>query len=211
MTAADLTFAAARHEYRTPDGRLVPSVTQVLRATGVSADYGALDQLAPESLAYRRDLGTALHADSHSFDDGDLNVAAVDPRVRPYLDAWITCRVNLGLVPLTRERIVYDPMLGVCGTLDGLFAGRRSLGPILIDLTIGDPEAAAKRYQTAGYQLLWRANNEGGMIAERWAVELTPDRAVPYRVHPYSDWRDEAVFRAICTTYFAQYARRGKS
>lgn len=215
LTAAVLTFEPSSHVYALPDGRVVPSVTQVLKATGVSVDFDELTGLSTrmaDQIAYRRDLGTAVHADCHSFDDKAIDWTTVDERVKPYILAWQICRENLGLEPLTRERRVFIPDLFVCGTLDGIFVRAGSRRRILIDLKIGDPEDAGAKFQTAGYELGWLAEHPDESIAERWSIRLCPDLEVPYRVTNYTAepraWEHTATFRAICTTYWAQAARR---
>jgi hypothetical protein len=118
VTSADLTFDPVAHKYRLPDGRLVPSVTQILGAVGVAVDFDLLAGLShrvEQAIDLKRDVGRALHADAHSYDDDDLDWATVDPRVRPYLQAWATFRENTGLAPLTRERLVYHPIYGYGG------------------------------------------------------------------------------------------------
>jgi hypothetical protein len=209
-TAAVLSFEPSVHEYRLPDGRLVPSVTQILQATGVSVDFeaiGAISSRLSDQIDRRRQLGTAVHLDAHAFDDDDLEWDRVDPQVAPYLRAWATFRENTGLRPLTRERIVFHPVAFYCGTLDGLFRapnGRQ----VLVDIKIGDPEASGCRYQTAGYEAAYRLEHPQDAIDERWGVQLVPDRAIPYRITPYTDWRDFGAFQAFATTYHHQADRR---
>lgn len=208
MSGAVLTFDAARHEYRLPTGERVPSVTEILRATGVSTDVVALAEvIGAEVIDEKRAIGTALHADAHAYDDNDLDWATVDPRVRPYLEAWAAFRANSGLVPVTRERRVYHAGLRYCGTLDGIFTDRRGRH-ILIDIKTGDPESAGGRYQTAAYQLAWHCERAAVPITERWCVRLMPERRIPYRIIQYHDWRDEQTWRAIVATYYAGAHRR---
>lgn len=216
MTGAALAFDPATHEYRRPDGRLVPSVTQILRAVGVSEDFELLRARGLRQAAAidrKRELGAALHADAAAFDDGDLDLEAVHPDVRPYLEAWILCRRNLELSPLMRERQLYSERDGFCGTCDAVcYRGADPERLILIDLKCGDPESTPARFQTAGYQILWEAEYPARPIAERWAVELRPDLRVPYRVTNYTAradaWRDVEYFRAFVLTYYAQAIRR---
>lgn len=210
LTAAALTFDPVFHEYRLPDGRLVPSVTQILQAVGVSADFETIAMYSPklgDAIELKRQLGTAVHADCHAFDDDDLDWETVDPRVEPYVRAWETFRENSGLTPVTRERRVFHPTSFYCGTLDGLFLApdRRR---VLVDIKIGDPEDAGCRFQTAGYEAAYRLEHSDETIAERWAVRLTPGYEVPYRITPYRDWRDGGIFQAFVTTYQHQHARR---
>ncbi len=210
VTGSSLIFHAEDHSYWTAPGRnggqRIPSVTQILKAVGVSEDFDAIEAMRPGVIGFRRDLGTAVHVDAHAFDDDDLDVATVDPRVRPYLEAWIHWRGNFGAVPLQRERRVYHPVYRYCGTLDGIFDvdGRR----VLIDIKIGDPTDAGAQFQTAAYQAAFEAEHPGEGIDARWSIQLTPDCGIPYRVEPYTDWTDFRKFQAFLTTYWEQAARR---
>src|SRR5262245_58245218 len=110
--------------YTLPDGRQVPSVTQVLRSTGVSTDFDEIAGISDRhaaNLEIRRALGVAAHMDCHAYDDGELDWSTVDPRVKPYVMAWVEFRENTGLLPQVRERRVFHPGYFVCGTLDGIF------------------------------------------------------------------------------------------
>lgn len=214
-SAADITFDAAGHTYRRADGVEVPSVTEILRATGVSTDFTELRETIgrrrAEGVDLKRDIGKALHADAHAYDDNDLDWSTVDERVKPYLEAWAVFRSNTGAEPLTRERIVYHAGLEYVGTLDGIFRlpGVRLLGAarkVLIDIKTGDPEDSGCQFQTAGYVEAYEC---GAMSRiDRWGVQLVPDRRVPYLIEPYTDWRDFQKFQAFVTTYQHQAARR---
>lgn len=210
MTATVLSFDAARHEYRTPDGRLVPSVTQILKAVGVAVDFDELRASSSRIAAaidLKRDIGTALHADAHAFDDRDLDWSTVDPRVHPYLRAWESFRENTHVVPTTRERRVFHPVLGYAGTLDGIFEqdnGRL----VLVDIKTGDPTDSGCAFQTAAYQAAYTFEHPDVIVHDRWGVQLTPDHGIPYRITPYTDWQDFGKFQAFVTTYHHQAARR---
>lgn len=210
LSAASLTFEPETHTYRRGDGRVVPSVTEILRAVGVSVDFDALAGVAhrvAQAIDLKRDIGTALHLDAHAFDDNDLDWTTVDPRVEPYLRAWVTFRDNTGLVPVVRERRVYHPVFSYAGTLDGIF--RAPTGTlVLVDLKVGDPADAAAHLQTAAYEAAYRAEHGGEPITDRWAVRLCPELRVPYRVSKYTDWRDFQKFQACLTVFFEQPTRR---
>ncbi len=206
FTAAMVTFDPIAHRYTLPDGREVPSVTRILSDTDVAVDFeelGALSRLTSGHLEAARQLGTAVHSDCHAWDDDDLDCDGVHPDVRPFLHAWIVFRANTGFTPERRERLVYHAGLGYAGTLDavGLIpSGRR----ILVDIATGDPKHSAKQFQTAAYAAAYTEHP----IDERWAVQLTPDNGVPYRIHVYSDWSDFGKFSAFVTTYHNQACRR---
>jgi hypothetical protein len=209
QTSNVLAFEPIKHEYRY-DGQRVPSVTQILRETGISVDFDELAGMSHRlglAIDEKRAIGTALHADCHAFDDNDLEWSTVDPRVVPYLEAWKTLRENSGLVPLRRERRVYHPGYRYAGTLDGIFAKDASTS-VLVDIKTGDPESSGARYQLAAYQLAHETESDHTTIHERWSVQLTPGRRVPYRIARYDDWRDFDTWKAIVSTYWAQAARR---
>lgn len=211
--AGALVFDPALHTYRLPDGRRIPGVTEILGAVGVSTDFDALaasSSRLDDAVRLKRDLGHALHADAHAFDDDDLDWSTVDVRVGPYLTAWTIFRECSGAMPLTRERRVFHPTHEYAGTFDGIFRlpnGRR----VLIDLKTGDPEDAGCRFQTAAYLAAHAVEHPEDAGLERWAVQLTPERAVPYLVFRYTDgWRDFSTFQAFITTYRHQRARRAE-
>ena len=211
VTGADLSMDD-RHVYRLPDGAVIPSVTQILRAVGVSTDFDALRAMSDRmaiAIEEARALGTVVHMDCHAADDDAIAWETVDPRSLPYVEAWMVFRENTRLVPVSRERRLYHPGLRACGTLDAILClPENPARRILADIKTGDPESAGARYQTAGYQLLWEAEHPDEPIAERWSVELTPEHGIPYRITRYDDWTDAASFRAFVTTYYAQAERR---
>lgn len=209
-SSSDLVFEPLTHSYSLPDGRLVPSVTTIIKAVGVSADFDEIAGFSAklgEQIEMRRALGTAVHQDAHAFDDDDLDWSTVDPRVKPYVEAWATFRVNSGLRPVTRERMVFHPIAFYCGTLDGIFETPGGLR-VLVDLKIGDPQDAGCAYQTAAYQAAYAIEHPDEPITLRWGVQLTPDRQIPYRITPYADWQDYPKFQAFVTTYHEQAERR---
>lgn len=219
-TASDILYDPVAHRSVDPDGIDVPHVTHLLGEVGLSTDFEEL-RLTSRRLAaaidYKCQLGSTLHADSHAYDDDDLDWTTVHPDVAPYLRAWATCRHNLSLRPTTRERRVYHPLYRYTGILDGIFLvppavkGRREKR-ILLDLKLGDPDSAAAHLQTAAYEAAYVYDHPTERIDERWAVQLVPGRTIPYIVTNYSArqaaCRDFQIFMAALTVYNHQPARR---
>jgi len=211
-SAACLQFDRDTHEYRLPDGRRVPGVTEILAATGISTDFADLAGLShalADAIERKRDLGTAVHDYCHAFDDDELDWERADPRVVPYVRAWECCRQNLRLHPVARERRVFHPIFEYAGTLDGIFA--RGLHRVLVDLKLGDPEDAAANFQLAAYEAAWLMEHPDETIDDRLAVQLCPDRSVPYLVTSYrafDTWQDFNKFTSFLTTYRHQAVRR---
>ena len=215
-TAADLRYDPVSHTTTNPNGDDVPHVTRILNATGISLNFSELAQLSPRlgrQIAYRRDLGSAFHADSHALDDGDLDWSTVHPDVAPYLDAWQSTKVALELEPLRRERQVYHHAFRYTGIMDGIFKvlsrklGRRYL-QVLIDLKLGDPDDAGAQYQLAAYDAAHKTDADHEIVDELWAIQILPQLAVPYKVTNYSSRpaaaRAFSDFTAFLTTFRCQ-------
>lgn len=212
---SSLTFDASAHEYRV-EGRVVPSVTRILHGVGIATDFEAIaasSRRMAEAIEFRRALGTAVHADCHAFDDNDLDLDAVDDRVKAYVEAWAIFRENKGLTPHARERRVFHPGLFYAGTLDGVFSTADG-SLVLVDIKLGDPRDAGAAYQTAAYEAGYLLDHPDQSIAERWAVQLLPERRIPYEITNYSArfdaWRDFQVFQAAVTVYAAQATRSSR-
>jgi hypothetical protein len=218
-TIDDIAFDAETHTSRLPDGTDVPHVTAVLAGVGVSRDIEELTGISrrvAENVALATQRGSAVHADCHAYDDDDLDWETVDPRVLPFLDAWVTCCRDLGLTPLAhaRERRLYHWILHYVGRMDGVFL--RMLFSmavrILADLKTADPEDSACQFQTAAYEAAWMLMHPDQPIDQRWAIWLRPERRVPYTIVNYSArpdaWQDFQKFQAFLTTYNNQACRR---
>lgn len=216
-TAADILYDPVAHASTDPDGRDVPHVTHILGEVGLSTDFEELRTISKRlsaAIDWKCQLGSATHIDCHAYDDDDLDWQTVHPEVAPYVRAWATCRHNLSLRPVARERRVYHPLYRYTGILDGVFLylshGREK--HVLLDLKLGDPDDAAAHLQTAAYETAYLKDHPGEHIDERWAVQLLPGKAIPYSITNYSArpaaCRDFQLFMAALTVYNHQPARR---
>jgi len=79
-----LVFDEAKHQYRY-NGKVVPSVTQILKAVGASPDMSGINP-------YYAQRGTALHKAIELWHRGKLDVDSIHEDIRPYFDAF-TCFV----------------------------------------------------------------------------------------------------------------------
>lgn len=192
-----LIFDAAAHRYFLGSLEL-PSVTTVIRDNRLGGDFSCA---APDDLERARQLGTAAHMALHYDDEGTLDEGTLDPAVAPYLAAWRAFRRDHHVAIVEMERCYADAVYGFAGTLDriAVSAGRR----ILVDIKTGSVEGAD--LQTAAYAHL--AGEPLSVL--RWAVQLHPERPVPYTVHPYRNLADWRIFRsALELTH--ERARRGR-
>lgn len=145
-----IQFDPILHRYAF-NGKAVPSVTQILKATGISPRFGGVP---PELLERKRLLGIALHRALHFLQEGDLDPASIDPELQPYLAAhqlflkdraFKTEKIELLLCPSLRG-LPYGMRADVTGVMENM--------PWLIDwkTTEGSP-VESWPIQTAAYEV----------------------------------------------------------
>lgn len=141
-SCSELEFDPELHRYYL-DGRIVPSVTGVLKAASLIDDQWFDD--------WSRDRGSAVHQICQYLDEGDLDIKTVDPRLFGYLDAYKKFRREVQFDIQGIELKVASAIYGYAGTLDRWgFAGNGL--PILVDIKTGalSPPVGI---QLTGYQL----------------------------------------------------------
>jgi hypothetical protein len=144
-SACPLVFDPQLHAY-TLQGVPVPSVTQVLKATG----YIRLDGIRPDVLEHARDRGQRVHQALQFFFEDDLDESSVDGEVlgyvtsaRRYIDRHVR-RV------LRAEMRLWSTRHGFAGTAD-LLAVHVDGHPFVGDFKTGDPSDVAADLQLAAY------------------------------------------------------------
>lgn len=135
----ELTFDETLHQYRL-DGRMVPSVTQILRQCGIiDASW-----YTPEGTL----RGTFAHEATALDDRGILDESTVDDVIWPYLHAWRLFRKESGGAIIDIERRVWNDDGLYAGTLDRLVMWHSR--HFLLDIKTGAP-GAWHALQTAAY------------------------------------------------------------
>jgi hypothetical protein len=137
-----ITLEAESHTYRVGE-RVVPSVTQVLRA------IENFDRVPADLLESARRFGQHVHAATDLFDRGVLDEENLDLPLLPYLNAYKLFLSESGFVVQHSEEVVYNAQHKYAGTLDkrGLWKNTTWL----IDCKSGAvPRSVGP--QTAGYQ-----------------------------------------------------------
>lgn len=200
----ELTFDEAAHVYRV-DGRIVPSVTQILHRLSAEA-YRFVDEFVMEEAAL---LGTAVHKMIELDLRGDLDVEALSEGLQVYYTAWQNFLQLSGFQMVLSEARVYSSKYGYAGTLD--LAGWLNGRFVIIDAkrTAQVPHTAGP--QTAAYL---QALDESGRTfsvpgstelaarianAERYALHLRADGT--WRLVPFTDKSDLRVFLACKTLH----------
>lgn len=106
-----ITLTADHRYVDTKTGLEWPGVTSIIRVAGLMG-YVPDDQWYAER-------GSAIHEATALYDKGILDEDTLDPQIVPYLSAWKRYRAdNPNWEPDGIERLVHDPIVGYCGTID---------------------------------------------------------------------------------------------
>lgn len=184
--ATTFQFIPESHTYL-ENGRVVPSVTQILERAGLVC----YSHIPTEILEHKAEIGTAAHAACHYHDEGDLNESTIDEEVIGYLEGWKKFRRESDFVP---KLIEYRGVAEVDGmrygfTLDraGILQGKSHL--IEIKCTAGVEISWGP--QTAAYEMALRKLGEP--VLRRVAVHLRPNGT--YSLVQLNDVQDYMVFK----------------
>lgn len=199
------------HWYLTPDGRLIPSVTTVLKGTDLSPEFPFYfpttvaacqrGQEAHELTAWF----DAAHLSANGY-DSDLPDAvevflaidsSVRDEVRGYCNAWTKMHAMLGWQIKAIELVVESVTMGFAGTIDRVVFKDGRYG--IVDLkTIGTPGATpppSAALQTAGYAMAF-VEMYGIPVVKRWLACLYPNGEGKLIEVPLGDLRRDCdVFR----------------
>lgn len=188
-----LTFDDRTHEYRW-DGRVVPSVTQVLKGSGFIDD-----QWFTEDARMR---GSAVHLAIELLEEGALDWSTVDERILPHLAAYEAFRREMNFRPILVEEKGYHPIYGYAGRPDcpGVLNGKLAV----VDLKTGARQnwmglqlaayAELLEYLPAYSETLERFEDIPKQKPERYVLELNGSGR--YRLHRYNDREDFKTFLA---------------
>lgn len=189
--AIEFDFDLQRHLYLV-HGRPVPSVTQVLHAAGLAADYGLIDA---ETLERKRVIGEYVHKATQYLDEGSLDYESVDPTLQGYLAAYEAFLRESGFKPqLIEEQLVGRVSGMLCGgTVDrvGAMAGKLWI----VDIKCIDRLYPSFAIQTAGYELLLSKPVAPPFRYTRAALLLRRDGSYKLSAS-YEDAADLDIFRA---------------
>ncbi len=193
--SAELSFQPDTHTYRFGD-RVVPSVTQVLEP------LQQLQGVSRETLKLAQEFGTHAHLACHLWNLGQLDLEALDPNLKPYLDGWIQFLGQTGFRVTYSEHRVYHARLAYAGTADVVGVWNRET--YVVDIKSGQVPGTVGA-QLAAYQ---SALTYDGITAPcRLCVQLTGDGS--FKLHPQRDPSDFALFTSCLNVY--RYLNKRKS
>jgi hypothetical protein len=170
-----LQFNPATHQYSW-GGRIVPSVTQILRPL---FDFSGID---PEVLAAAADRGNRVHKATELFDQGRLDTLDLGD-MGPYVWAYKQWHLEMSPVILEAEKQVYCGQHNFAGTLDRVASVYGE--EWLVDIKTSDAIPASVGPQTAAYE---RALSWGSPL-KRAVLQLKGDGTYRWReLSSPGDW-----------------------
>jgi len=196
-----LTFDPDTHAYAL-EGVRVPSVTQILKASGLIN----FDGIPAGVLNAALERGTCVHTALHYLNEGDLDLDQFRkdfPEWVGYLDGWLSFCDQRRFEPILNEHRVASPRHLIAGTLDclGLLEGEA----VLLDFATGRPSDVCKNLQTSAYLALaleWASEDpalaafiDAHSVIKRYAVALHKDAT--FRLEAYNDPTDFRQFLAL--------------
>lgn len=178
------TFRERGHVY-THEGRVVPSVTQVLGLAGIDE----LAHVPRRCLAQAGAIGTAVHQACEFLDQDDLDLDSLDPEIVGYVLGWQRFKQEHDFSPLMVERrgvsIAEGGKMAYGFCLDRI--GAMGEHDVLLDIKTGAEASASWAVQTAAYA------DAVEFDGDRMSVHLGKDGS--YKIIPHQDGYDFAVWR----------------
>lgn len=190
-----LTFDEAAHHYFW-NGVRVPNVTSVLAPL---VDYS---RVPPDALERARLQGVAIHhmVERDCKNDG-LDPDTLPDWMRGHYAAWRRFTEETAFQCIASEERVFHEGMGYAGTLDlvGTMRNARNQDAhALIDVKRSFYAGPVIGLQLAAYAEAWNRMKDSN-VARRFALRLDADGK--YRLEPFEDRSDFAVFTAQLATY----------
>ncbi|MEO5360592.1 MAG: PD-(D/E)XK nuclease family protein [Nitrospirota bacterium] len=184
----ELLFDKTDHTYTTPDGVVLPSVTQILKELGF---YPHSEFYTNES----RQRGVDVHLACQYYDENDLDETTLRDEIRPYVEAYKRFRTESGFEPQLVEYRLYSKTYGYAGTMDRV--GMLTSKTTIIDLKTGQPQCA-DALQTAAYAYAY-TEMTGVKVMERYGLYLKDTGS--YRLQNHKERSDLQIFLAAASLY----------
>ena len=191
-----IRFDEEKHIYSDKDG-IIPSVTYVLRATGV---VPPINQFMRGALA----RGRAVHKAIELFDQGMLDFSTVDNRIEPWLDAYVTWAGREGerFKRRRNEVVLFSKSKRIAGRADGIATDVDEDCPAVIEFKSGEKEPWHV-FQVTGYWSMVVELKRERPKANGWLVYLKKDGT--YRQEQVK--LDAAAWSGIVGTFNLSRAR----
>jgi hypothetical protein len=116
-TPEGLTFDEEHHIF-TVNGKVIPSVTTILKKAGMTPDYSFVDP-------WYAQRGTYVHKATELWEKGTLDEDTIDPLISGYVDAYKACRRDFPVTVTGQEIRLWHPQLKYAGIIDMTIEGNK--------------------------------------------------------------------------------------
>lgn len=188
-----LTFDEPSHTYRF-DGRVVPSVTQLLDKLH---DFSGVPL---EILEAAKSRGTYVHQMCEMFDRDELDIPRVPEQYLGYLNAWESFTVEYGPRWDGIEERGYSRAFGFAGTMDRHGALPLKFSPLvrwIVDIKTSADDHPVWGMQTAAYRQIKAEQDLQYALARRATVQLRADGR--FKFITWDEPEDWPAFQALIT------------
>lgn len=116
--SCELQFDEEAHRY-TVNGRIIPSVTQIISAVGLY-EY---DYVSKQTLAVAAERGRIVHTYIEWYEQGLLDESSIDPDLGGYFEGYLAAKAagEIPEAPTAIEERVYSEKYQYAGTLDQMY------------------------------------------------------------------------------------------
>lgn len=195
-----MNFDEATHTY-TVDGKVIPSVTQVLQRAGLID----LSMITAATLERARQEGKAIHRMVEAECKGE-NYRKLPEWLIPYQRAWHAFVEWSGFELWASEERLHNERYGFAGTTDliGIPHKFKSPLPAVIDIKRSLTAGPSINMQLSAYAETWNlkyGKDHALIVRRRYGLQLLKnDSATPYKCLPFEDPRDFGDF-LTCLNY----------
>ncbi len=178
----------------------LPSVTEVLQATGLGGDFS---MVKPDVLEWARARGTALHRAIEFHAKGTLDPDSLHPEILGAMKGYLQFMLDTDHEPVASELELVHDQWGFMGHPDRVGRIRGFDGLAIIDYKMTAAfDAPYVRLQGAGYRLLWNYNHPDMPVSKVFGLHLRKEGT--YRLHDVTDSEAEQTFLAALIVFKAQ-------
>lgn len=195
-----ITLDHKTHLY-TLDGINIPSLSEILKAAGISNYDGVPDSV----LERKKIIGRAVHYACELSDKSTLDDSSVKPLIRPYLDAWVDFVKKEDVEFKYIEESIASRKLWFATTPDRI--GRFRDKPTDFEIKTTATILPSAEIQTMAHIIAYNETYPKDRITDRLVVQLKPDGT--YKPHYCTDKTDRATFLAALTMYSWQIRKGG--
>jgi hypothetical protein len=172
-------FEPITHTYTDDSGRQFPSVTQILRVSGLMPDI----PISEERKRAAQDRGTNIHWLFQLDNEGALNTRRLNTTMRGYLKSWRAWKKDSGFFVIKDlvEFAFINAEYGFAGTVDA--GGMLQEFPTIVDYKSGAAIPEYVRWQLCPYAV--GAFGKKAKFTRRICFQPRPDSNPPYRVREF--------------------------